>query len=94
METLSTVTSPTAEFSEVRHRAVHFLLGGGFKFKPKPLPVAERCCSCGSSLLHSLSSPRTAADGRRFAAKRFPLSFTQDLIDSDSRFVSGATPKR
>lgn len=87
---------PTEEFSEVMPKAIRFLLGGGYKFKPEPLQVIESCCSRGSNLLPSPRSPRMAADGGRFGAEQFslPFSFTQDLIDSDPRFVSGATLKR
>lgn len=75
---------PTAEFSEVMHRAIRFLLRGGYKFKPEPLQVIESGCSRGSNLLLSRRSPRTAADGGRFGAEPFsPFSFAQDLIDSD-----------
>lgn len=63
---------PTAEL-EGMHRAICVLLEGGYKFKPEPLPVIESCCSRGSNLLPSPSSPRMMAeDGRRFGVEQFP----------------------
>lgn len=53
---------PTAEFSEGTHRAIRVPLEGGYKFKPEPLPVKGSCCSRGSNLLPSPSSPRMMAE--------------------------------
>lgn len=63
---------PTAEFSEGTHRAICLFLGGGYKFKPEPLPVIESCCTRGSNLLPSPRSPRMATDGGRFGVEQLP----------------------